>query len=108
MVADRFERLCRTEKDSLVDTFFDPAAESAVGAHIQSLALSDSQLATLRLILDAALTDTMYTMLVALDGGASIGGVQQAYDVRDETGAKITGDGELESAAFEHFHESDT
>jgi hypothetical protein len=55
---------------------------------------------------DGVLTDAFYTLLLGLDGSASIGGVQQCYDLRDESGDKITGDGELEAAAFTHFQES--
>ena len=39
MNADEFARLCRVEKDLLIHTFFDPAAETAVGSQIQTLAL---------------------------------------------------------------------
>ena len=60
----------------------------------------------LRDIVDGVLTDAWYTLLLALDGAASLGGVQQEYDLRDETGAKISGDGELEAAAYDHFQES--
>ena len=106
MNADDFARLCRADKDAMVAAFFDPTAETAVGALITSLDLDDAQLATLRQILDGALTDAMYNLLVALDGRASIGDVQQSYDLRDESGAAITGDGDLESAAFAAFHET--
>ncbi|MEO9592525.1 hypothetical protein [Rhodopirellula bahusiensis] len=108
MDADEFARLCRAEKDSMVAAFFDPTAGTAVGSQIDSLGLDDAKLATARSIVDGALTDALYNFLVALDGGASLGGVQQTYDLRDESGAKLTGDGSLESAAFAAFHESDT
>lgn len=105
MDADEFARICRAEKDSLVRTYFDAESETAVGSQIRSLALSDSQLATLRNIIDGALTDAYYTLLLALDGAASLDGNQQDYDLRDETGSRISGAGELEAAAYEHFHE---
>ena len=107
MNADEFARLCRAEKDSMVATFFDPSAQTAVGAHIESLGLDVAQLATMRQILDGALTDAHYNLLIALDGGSSLGGVQQPYDLRDESGSKLNGDGDLESAAFAAFHESE-
>jgi hypothetical protein len=106
MNANEFARVCRTEKDSLVRSYFDDASETAVAAEIRSLSLTDIQVATLRNIIDGALTDAYYTLLLALDGAASLGGVQQQFDLRGEAGAKISGDGELEAAAFEHFQES--
>jgi len=106
MNADTFARLCRAEKDSLVKALCEPTNDTFVGKLIHSLALNQEQNAVLRLVLDGALTDALYTLLVALDGGASIGGVQQTYDLSDESGTRIAGGGELEVAAFEHFHGS--
>ena len=54
--------------------------------------------------IDQALTDAFYTLLLGLDGSASLGGVQQGYRVQDETGCTIScGNGELEEHAFEAF-----
>lgn len=105
MDAHEFARICRAEKDSLVRIYFDTESETAVGSQIRSLALADSDLATLRKIMDGALSDAYYTLLLALDGAASLDGNQQYYDLRDETGSRISGDGELEAAAYEHFQE---
>jgi hypothetical protein len=68
--------------------------------------LDETQMEILQNVVDGVLTDAIYTLLLGLDGAASIGGVQECYDLRDESGGKITGDGELESAAFTHFQES--
>ena len=70
------------------------------------LQLDEKKLAILRDILDGVLTDAFYTLLLGLDGAASIGGLQQCFDLRDESGDKIGGDGELEAAAYSHFHET--
>ncbi len=52
-----------------------------------------------------ALTDTFYTILLGLDGSASLGGIQQSYHIRDERGDVVcTGDGAIEGLAYTHFH----
>ncbi|MFN5468624.1 MAG: hypothetical protein ACK5AM_10985 [Pirellulaceae bacterium] len=105
MKADNFARQCRLEKDALLASYFDPGADTRVSMEIRDMQLDEPKLAALREILDGALTDAFYTILLGLDGAASIGGTQQSFDLRDESGARITGDGELEAAAFAHFHE---
>jgi hypothetical protein len=60
----------------------------------------------MREVLDAALTDTMYSLLLGLDGAASIGGDQQAYKIQDEDGNLLSTCGELEAAAHKVFHGS--
>ena len=105
MNADDFARNCRREKDSLVDTYFDGSVETAVGTRIREMRLDTDHLSMLRSIMDGALTDAFYTLLLGLDGVASIGGIQQRFDLRDESGHQIAGGGELESAAFTQFQE---
>lgn len=50
------------------------------------------------------LTDSFYTLLLALDGAASSGGRQEMFDLRAEDGTPITGSGKLEALAYERFH----
>jgi hypothetical protein len=90
-------------KQELLDTYVQSKRESEVGAKIASLGLSESQQATMKEILDVALTDALYTVLLGLDGEASIGGVQEAYELYDESGNLLTG-GEIEGPAWERFH----
>ncbi|WP_146600867.1 hypothetical protein [Novipirellula aureliae] len=105
MNADDFAMLCKTEKNAILSSYFDATSDTAVARMIAAMGLEPKQTADLRTTIDGVLTDAMYTLLVAIDGGASLGGVQQPYDLRDQTGEAISGDGELEAAAFEHFHE---
>jgi hypothetical protein len=104
MNANEFARQCRAEKDALLASYFDKSADTQVGIEIRNMNLDDPTLVALRQILDGALTDAFYTLLLGLDGAAMIGEAQQCFDLRDESGNKITGDGELEAAAFAHFH----
>jgi hypothetical protein len=106
MNADDFARQCRAEKDALLASYFDKNADTQVGVEIRNMNFVEPKLAALRQILDGVLTDAFYTLLLGLDGAASIGEVQQCFDLRDESGERITGNGQLEAAAFVHFHES--
>ena len=84
--------------------FSDHADESEVSAKIASLNLTRDQLPVMRDIVDGILTDAFYTLLLGLDGAASIGDVQQMYQIRDEEGNPIFDSGDLEAEAWEQFH----
>ena len=105
MNASEFAILCRTEKDLILSSYFDASSDAAVAKMIDALNLNPNQMVDLRTMVDGVLTDAMYTLLVAIDGGAALGDVQQPYDLRDENGEAISGDGELEAAAFTQFQE---
>jgi hypothetical protein len=89
----------RTEKDGLVDLFMGTGSETLVSQKISSMGLNEQQTVALRDVLNLALTDTFYTLLLGLDGAASIGGVQHSYRVLDENGVLICGDGRVEAEA---------
>lgn len=55
-------------------------------------------------ILDDSFTDIFYSILLGLDGCASIGGIQEMYDLKDEKGNQLSG--EIEGYAYEYIHES--
>lgn len=101
------------EKENLLDIYFerkpnsfsDTALKSDVAEQIQKLDLSKEQHDILFKILNGALRDAMYTILLAIDGSASIGHEkQQMFELTDESGNKLT-DGDLEIHAYEYFHE---
>lgn len=104
MNADEFALHCRREKDALVNDYFKRGSQTSVGVKINNLQLGESQLKLLREIIDGALTDAFYSLLMGLDGCGSIGGDQQTYEIYDESGALISECGDLEAAAYEHFH----
>ncbi|OON69156.1 hypothetical protein [Hymenobacter sp. CRA2] len=108
MNAEEFAQGFFHEKQHHLDLYLNHGASTAVGALLQELRLDERQAPLLRQLLDTALTDTYFSVLCILGGGASMAGVQQTYEVRDEAGRLITGDanfGELEAAAYELFHE---
>ena len=57
-------------------------------------------------IVSEALTDALYTVLLGLDGCASIGHNQVLYKLQDEEGNIITG--EIEGYAWEQFQNQNT
>lgn len=98
---EEFARGIAEEKNNLVEAYFAPNGQSAVGRKI--LQLGEHQ-QLLREILDGALTDMCYTILLGLDGASSLGSLeQQEFGLFDEDGNRLTG-GELEAAAYEVFH----
>ena len=98
MNAKVFVNIFKKEKDDLLETFF---SESCYMPLIRELQLNNSKIASLKEIVDLMLTDTLYTLLMGLDGEANIGGVQQTYKIYDENGDLISECGELEAAAYE-------
>lgn len=64
-------------KAELLAAFMAPDAASAVAAQIQEMGLSAEQTVQLRNVLNTVVRDTMYTLLLGLDGEASIGNIQQ-------------------------------
>ena len=105
MDANTFVANWAQHKDELLDEFLDAESKTFVQNLIGELNLDSAQLTQLRRVLDAALTDTMYGLLLGLDGEASIGSDQRKYRILDEhDGQVIATPGELEAAAYEQFH----
>ena len=104
MHSDYFAQCCAREKDELLSRYFEPGSESSVATTIATLGLTPSTLQKLREVLDAALTEYGYTLLLGIDGAASLGGRQRSYELRDEEGNDLAS-GKLEAAAWSAFHE---
>ena len=97
----QFAGHCNALRAELVNDFTHRASGSEVAAKIAALGLDDQQALQLTAILDTVVRDTLYTMLLALDGAASLGGCQQQFTVTDEDGNVIE---DIEAAAWECFH----
>lgn len=85
----------------LGQTFMDTASGSEVAARIGALGLSPEQSGQLKGILDMVLRDTMYTLLLGLEGEAGLGPCQQRFTVLDEDGHAIEA---IEEEAWKCFH----
>lgn len=105
MTAKEFVELFYIEKSELINQYFGHEQTTEVGLNLAQLGLNSEQMKKIKSIIDTALTDTIYTVLLGLDGEASIGNVQQNYKLYDESGNKLTGHGEIEQYAYEYFHE---
>jgi Elongation factor Tu C-terminal domain len=103
MTADEFVKAFYLERQSIIDTYFNADSKTEVSAIIQSLNLDEKGTERLRQILNGSMRDTLYTILLGLDGGASIGDKQIMYKLFDEENNKLTG-GNIEVAAYEYFH----
>lgn len=106
MTAEEFVRGLYEEKNQLVQNYCaapSPEAPYAVQLLAQ-LALTPQQAAEFPRVLDAILTDAFFTVLLGLDGAASIGSRQELYQLADEQGNALTGSGEIEAYAYEYFY----
>lgn len=97
----QFAAHCDELRKELVRDFTNPASGSAVAASIDALGLDHAQSRQLAALLDTVVRDTVYTLLLALDGAASLGGCQQQFTLTDEDGNVIEG---IEDAAWQCFH----
>lgn len=99
-----FVRAAKAERDALALSYRAANAGSAVGELLAEAQLSEAQRPKVVAALEQAVTDAFYTVLLALDGAASLGGVQQSYRLLGEDGSVVSdGEGSLEAAAFEVF-----
>ncbi len=103
----RLAEACKKETESKLRLYLDPACETTIGDMIQAMKLNKSQKAQQKQVLEAVLNEAWYTMLSALDGYEPIGDVKQIFELRDEDGNVLSGEGELESAASEVFHDDE-
>ena len=97
----RFAAHCDELRTGLVRDFTNPASGSEVATRIAALDLDHEQTRQLTAILDTAVRDTVYTLLLALDGAASLGSCQQQFTLTDEDGNVIE---DIEAAAWQCFH----
>ena len=105
MTTKEFVEAFYNEKQSFLKEYISENSETEVGLLIKSLNLTGKQNEIMKEVLDTTLTDIFYTILLGLDGCASIGGIQEMYELKDENGNQLSG--EIEGYAYEYFHESD-
>jgi hypothetical protein len=105
MTTEEFVKAFYAEKQNFLKEYISENSETEVGHLIKSLNLNVEQNEIIKKILDSSFTDIFYSILLGLDGCASIGGIQEIYDLKDEDGNQLSG--EIEGYAYEYFHESD-
>ena len=106
MNTEELVKLFYTEKQDFLKEYLSENPETEVGQLIKSLNLTKEQSVVMEKIMNSTLTDVFYTILLGLDGCASIGGIQETYELKDENGNQLNG--EIEGYAYEYFHEQNT
>ncbi|MBU2947952.1 hypothetical protein [Zobellia uliginosa] len=104
MTTEEFVKAFYCEKQDFLKEYLSDNTQTEAGELIKKLKLTANQTEIMGKVLDSAFTDIFYTILLGLDGAASIGGHQEIYELKDENGNKFSG--EIEGFAYEYFHES--
>ncbi|WP_299611275.1 hypothetical protein [uncultured Aquimarina sp.] len=104
MTTEEFVKAFHKEKQELLKEYLSNHSETEVGVLIKSLNLTDEQNEIMKKVLDSSFSDIFYTILLGLNGSASIGGIQEMYDLKDDNGNQLTG--EIESFAYKYFQEN--
>ena len=104
MNAQQFVANFKADKDMAMKLYFD-GEPSEVSERIKALGLPPDKLTEIEGIVDVVLTDTYYSILMGLEGSASIGEDQQGYTIIDEGGTVITDSahGDLGGYAWDAF-----
>jgi hypothetical protein len=98
MTTEEFVKNFYLEKQNILNLNFE--------TKIEELNLDEIQTEKLKKIISNILTDTFYSILLGLDGSASIGDSQEGFKIYDEEDKLISEGGDLESHAYEYFHEN--
>ena len=88
---EEFVQEFRDLKDSLVKDYFDPESQLSRIDKLKKAELTESQIEIVKTLMDDALTDALYTILLGLDGCAAIHQHQITYKLFDEENNEITG-----------------
>lgn len=104
MTGEQFVKLCYEEKKTILAEYFNPNSSSVVGknqCNNWTRYIKDDLYDLLNLVLK----ENYYTLLLGLDGEASLGNTQITYKLYDENGNLLNECGELEAAAYRYFVE---
>ncbi len=104
MTTEEFVKGFYQEKQDIMDMYFEENNKTAVNTLLKSMNLSEEQYRILKKAFDIAFTDIFYSILLGLEGSASIGGIQETYDLRDEKGNQLN-NGDIGGIAYEYFQE---
>ncbi|MDF2930794.1 MAG: hypothetical protein K0R36_125 [Chryseobacterium sp.] len=106
MTAEEFVKNFYLEKQNILNLSFDTQSEyrTLVSTKIEELNLNELETEKFKKIVSNLLDDAFYTILLGLDGSASIGDSQDTFKIYDEDDNLISESGDLESFAYEYFH----
>jgi hypothetical protein len=98
MTNEEFVKHFYLEKQNILNLNFE--------TKVKELDLDEIQTEKLKKTISNLLTDTFYTILLGLDGSASIGDSQETFKIYDENDNLISEGGDLEGHAYQYFHEN--
>lgn len=105
MTGEQFVKLCFDEKESILKEYFAENTCTEVGERLRLLIADGASKDDLYEVVSLILNETYYSLLLALDGEASLGGTQMNYKIFDEEQNLLNRCGEIEEAAFKYFME---
>lgn len=103
MTGNEFAKHCFDEKQSALEEYFNSNSESMAAEKIRNLIKQGTEKNELYELIDLVLTESYYTLLLGIDGEASLGGIQQTFKLYDEEGTLLNECGEIEEGAAEYF-----
>lgn len=106
MKPEEFVELLYQEKEATMSLYFSADTATQTGDMVKQLVSQGAREDDLKKLIDLVLRETYYTLLLGLEGEAAIGEQQIAYQLYDEDGNKLTGDGLVETKAYELFMEN--
>ena len=106
MTPEEFVKEFKELKEYIQNGYFSKDSEFSRVDRLIKAGFNKEQIELTETIVSDALTDSLYTVLLGLDGCASIGHNQEQYKLLDEEGNPISG--EIESYAWEQFQEQNT
>ncbi len=104
MNTEEFVKAFYSEKQNFLKEYLSEKSETEVRELIKSLDLTEQQTEIMKKVLDSSFNDIFYSILLGLDGSASIGGTQEMYDLKDEKGNQLSG--EIEGYAYDYFQDN--
>lgn len=99
---EEFVQEFRNLKDNLVQSYFSNKAGVSRVKMLSDAGIAKEQLVVVKCVVDEALTGALYTVLLALEGCASISQHQIMYKLFDEGSNELTGS--LETLAWKKLH----
>lgn len=105
MTGEDFVKLCYEEKEATLSEYFNVKSETRVAKQIQELMKNGTSKEELFELINLVLTENYYTLLLGLDGEASLGSLQIDYKLYDQDGILLNECGEIEAAAYSYFIE---
>ena len=100
MTSEEFVMNFRKEKDYMLNMYFDETSDSYTGELISNLVKKGADTAEIKELLNSVLNEAFYTILMGLDGEASLGDMQMQFSIYDEDNVLID---DIESYAYDEF-----